>query len=203
MPPKADWEKYKKTDEDKKNEDKIVALDEGDIQLLKTYGQGPYAGALKSIDNEIKEVQKRVNEKMGVKESDTGLAPPNLWDLKADEERMRQQPLQVARCTKIIKAGSDKPKEENGVAADAAAAGGANGSGAGQGPADTASLSNRLANFRNGLGGDLGALGGAGGPPAAEEQDKYVINVKQIAKFVVALGDRVAPTDIEEGMRVG
>jgi 26S proteasome regulatory subunit T1 len=39
--------------------------------------------------------------------------------------------------------------------------------------------------------------------PNADEQDKYVINVKQIAKFVVALGDRVAPTDIEEGMRVG
>ena len=32
---------------------------------------------------------------------------------------------------------------------------------------------------------------------------QYVINVKQLAKFVVALGDRVAPTDIEEGMRVG
>lgn len=32
---------------------------------------------------------------------------------------------------------------------------------------------------------------------------KYMINVKQIAKFVVALGDRVAPTDIEESMRVG
>ena len=32
---------------------------------------------------------------------------------------------------------------------------------------------------------------------------RYMINVKQIAKFVVALGDKVAPTDIEEGMRVG
>lgn len=30
-----------------------------------------------------------------------------------------------------------------------------------------------------------------------------MINVKQIAKFVVGLGQRVAPTDIEEGMRVG
>ncbi|UZJ56543.1 hypothetical protein CBS101457_005863 [Exobasidium rhododendri] len=203
MPPKVDWEKYKKTDEDKKDEDKIVALDEGDIQLLKTYGQGPYAAALKSIDNEIKEVQKRVNEKMGVKESDTGLAPPNLWDLKADDERMRQQPLQVARCTKIIKAGSDKPKEENGAAAGAATQA-QNGTSPGQAPtaADPQSFSNRLANLRNGVG-DLGALGGAAGPPPPEEQDKYVINVKQIAKFVVALGDRVAPTDIEEGMRVG
>jgi 26S proteasome regulatory subunit T1 len=36
-----------------------------------------------------------------------------------------------------------------------------------------------------------------------EAKSKYVINVKQIGKFVVQLGDRVSPTDIEEGMRVG
>eukprot|EP00912_Choanoflagellata_sp_UC4_P001858 UC4_evm1s1190 len=30
-----------------------------------------------------------------------------------------------------------------------------------------------------------------------------MINVKQIAKFVVGLGEKVAPSDIEEGMRVG
>ena len=35
------------------------------------------------------------------------------------------------------------------------------------------------------------------------EKSKYLINVKQIAKFVVNLGERVSPTDIEEGMRVG
>ena len=38
---------------------------------------------------------------------------------------------------------------------------------------------------------------------AGEEDAKYVINVKQIAKFVVGLGEKVAPTDVEEGMRVG
>lgn len=76
-------------------------------------------------------------------ESDTGLAPPHLWDIAADRQRMsEEQPLQVARCTKII-------ADEN------------------------------------------------------EEKSKYVINVKQIAKFVVNLGERVSPTDIEEGMRVG
>ena len=32
---------------------------------------------------------------------------------------------------------------------------------------------------------------------------KYIINVKQFAKFVVELADTVSPTDIEEGMRVG
>lgn len=36
-----------------------------------------------------------------------------------------------------------------------------------------------------------------------EEDTKYIINVKQIAKFVVGLGERVSPTDVEEGMRVG
>jgi len=46
---------------------------------------------------------------------------------------------------------------------------------------------------------DLGPLGGGN----QVQSNKYVINVKQIAKFVVGLGEKVAPTDIEEGMRVG
>ena len=137
---KKDWEKYDKPlDETKEN---IKALDEGDIAILKTYGQGPYAKELKKLENEAKEIQKKVNEKMGVKESDTGLAPPNLWDIPADKQRMQEEhPLQVARCTKII--------------------------------------------------------------TEPEKDSKYLINIKQIAKFVVGLGQRVAPTDIEEGMRVG
>ncbi len=77
-------------------------------------------------------------------ESDTGLAPPHLWDIAADRQRMQEEPpLQVARCTKIIQDEKDPDKS------------------------------------------------------------KYVINVKQIAKFVVKLGERISPTDIEEGMRVG
>jgi len=35
------------------------------------------------------------------------------------------------------------------------------------------------------------------------EDTKYVINIKQMAKFVVGLGQKVSPTDIDEGMRVG
>ena len=35
------------------------------------------------------------------------------------------------------------------------------------------------------------------------DEAKYVINIRQIAKFVVGLGEKVSPTDIEEGMRVG
>merc|ERR1711972_832610 len=90
----------------------------------------------------IQELVKKVNDLNGVKESDTGLANPALWDLQADKQALQsEQPLQVARCTKIINADSEDPK--------------------------------------------------------------YIINVKQYAKFVVELGDQVAPTDIEEGMRVG
>ncbi len=168
---------------------------QGDIQLLKTYGQGPYARSLKSIENEIKDVQKRVNEKMGVKESDTGLAPPNLWDLAADRQRMGEEhPLQVARCTKIIRAADEKKDgQENGAAAGPGAAAGGEGAGAGAGAGG--GLAGALGGLRNALGG--------GAQPTAEEEDKYIINVKQIAKFVVGLGERVAPTDIEEGMRVG
>lgn len=179
MPPKSDWEKYSKPDEDNKDDDKIVALDEGDIQILKTYGQGPYAASLKKIESEIKDVQQRINDKMGIKESDTGLAPRNLWDLAADRQRMSEEKtLQVARCTKIIKRDDEA-----------------------------------AARARGETGGVAGALGAGGqqenpfrGPDArlsADEEDKYVINIKQIAKFVVGLGERVAPTDIEEGMRVG
>lgn len=129
--------------EDPEQDEKPVkALDEDDIALLKTYGLGPYAQRIKDVEAGVKEVAKRVNEIAGVKESDTGLAPPSRWDLVSDKQAMQEeQPLQVARCTKIINPGTDEAK--------------------------------------------------------------YVINVKQIAKFVVGLGDKVAPTDIEEGMRVG
>jgi 26S proteasome regulatory subunit T1 len=119
-----------------------VALDEKDIALLKTYGLGPYEKSIKALEKEIQDSQKKVNDLIGIKESDTGLSAPSQWDLTADKQMMQEeQPLQVARCTKIIDAG--------------------------------------------------------------KESAKYMINVKQIAKFVVALGERVAPTDIEEGMRVG
>lgn len=53
---------------------------------------------IKKLEASIKDLQKTVNEKMGLKETDTGLAPPNLWDLNADRQRMKEeQPLQVTR----------------------------------------------------------------------------------------------------------
>jgi 26S proteasome regulatory subunit T1 len=73
--------------------------------LILLQGQGPYSVSLKKIENELKDIQKRVNEKIGIRESDTGLAAANLWDFPADAQKRGEHPLQVARCQTIIKAG--------------------------------------------------------------------------------------------------
>jgi 26S proteasome regulatory subunit T1 len=143
-------------------------LDEGDIALLKSYGLGPYSTLIKTLEEEIKAHQQTVKDLIGIKESDTGLSPPSMWDLVGDKQMMSEEaPLQVARCTKIIPGDVESGGSSSGAAGAAAGAGGA------------------LSNASNAAG------------------NKYVINVKQIAKFVVGLGEKVAPTDIEEGMRVG
>ena len=87
------------------------ALDEDDIKLLKTYGVGPYASNIKKLEEEVKDLAKKVNELRGIKESDTGLAQPSHWDLVSDKQAMQEeQPLQVARCTKIINPNTDNAK---------------------------------------------------------------------------------------------
>uniref|UniRef100_A0A2I3HRZ3 26S proteasome regulatory subunit 7 n=1 Tax=Nomascus leucogenys TaxID=61853 RepID=A0A2I3HRZ3_NOMLE len=132
----------RKTKEDEKDDKLIQVLDEADIVLLKTYGQSTYSRQIKQVEDGIQQLLKKINELIGIKESDTGLAPPALWDLAADKQTLQsKQPLQVARCTKIINADSEDPK--------------------------------------------------------------YIVNVKRFAKFVMDFSDQVAPTDIEEGMRVG
>uniref|UniRef100_A0A0V0H3C5 Putative 26S protease regulatory subunit 7-like n=1 Tax=Solanum chacoense TaxID=4108 RepID=A0A0V0H3C5_SOLCH len=84
---------------------------EDDIALLKTYGLGPYSSGIKKAEKEIKEMAKRINDLCGIKESDTGLAAPSQWDLVSDKQMMQaEQPLQVARCTKIISPNTEDTK---------------------------------------------------------------------------------------------
>merc|ERR1719237_448304 len=118
------------------------ALDEDDVDIMRTYGVGPYTRPITKVQDDSKDYIGKINKLIGVKESDTGLAPPSQWDLEGDKQMMKQeQPLQVARCTKIIDANTD----------------------------DT----------------------------------KYIIKIREFAKFVVGLHEKVSATDIEEGMRVG
>lgn len=88
-----------------------TVLDEGDIALLKTYGLGPYTRVIKQVEDDIKKAQGVVNDLIGIKESDTGLSLPSQWDLVSDKQMMQEeQPLQVARCSKIINAGEEDAK---------------------------------------------------------------------------------------------
>ena len=78
------------------------ALDEGDIALLKTYGVGPYNKGIKNVEDDIKRLNVRINEVIGIKESDTGLAPPAQWDLISDKQMMQEeQPLQACDEPKL------------------------------------------------------------------------------------------------------
>jgi len=50
-----------------------------------------YHHAIKAVEDDIKEWLKKVNELIGLKESDTGLAPPSHWDLAADRQAIRSK----------------------------------------------------------------------------------------------------------------
>ena len=54
-------------------------------------GAGMYSGTIKSVEDDIQATLKRVNELAGIKESDTGLAPPALWDLAADKQTLQSK----------------------------------------------------------------------------------------------------------------
>lgn len=89
-------------------------------------GQSTYSRQIKQVEDDIQQLLKKINELTGncaflmhsevaivketcwklnmfvyfsgIKESDTGLAPPALWDLAADKQTLQsEQPLQVAR----------------------------------------------------------------------------------------------------------
>lgn len=115
--------------------------------MIVLQGLGPYSKAIKQVHDDLTKITKNINELCGIKESDTGLSLPSQWDLVADKQMLgEEQPLLVARCTKIIQGGKDE---------------------------------------------------------TGKDELKYLINCKQHGKYVVDLGEKVSPTDIEEGMRIG
>lgn len=140
---KIDTTKKDKKEDDKEEEEEKQAapLDKEDIQLLMRYGRGPYFDKCKEVEDELKDYTDKIIKLCGIKESDTGLALPAQWSLEQDKQLIKEKPLIVARCTKIINPGT--------------------------------------------------------------EEAQYLIHIRQMAKYVVGLGEKVAPTDVEEGMRVG
>lgn len=60
-------------------------------------GTGPYTSKIKETEDDITATMKRVNELAGIKESDTGLAAPALWDIPSDKQALQtEEPLQVS-----------------------------------------------------------------------------------------------------------
>lgn len=146
------------------------------------YGAGPYSSKIKKLEGDIKEIAKKVNEVSGIKESDTGLAHPSRWDLVSDKQAQQEEhALQVG-------AGGQWAR----------ARGGAGGS---------AERQERCGGRRR-----QQALPPLQPPPGCQppthpphpqvarctkiiapntDDAKYLINIKQIAKFVVGLGEKV------------
>lgn len=92
-------------------EPEIIPLDQDDIALLKVYGGGPYHKSIKEAEEFVSKTAETLNKKSGVKESDTGLAPPMNWDLNGDMRVMQSEnPLHVGRCTRILNKGQDNAK---------------------------------------------------------------------------------------------
>ena len=92
-------------DDPEEKDVKVKALDEDDIALLKTYGLGPYSERIKTAEADVKRIAKEVNDVCGIKESDTGLAPPSRWDLVSDKQAMQEeQPLQARTTSSAVSA---------------------------------------------------------------------------------------------------
>lgn len=118
-------------------------LGENEVKLILKYGKSHYADEILAAEAEVKEIYERVNAKLGLREVETGLAPPMLWDLNGDSARMKtEKTLQVARCCKVMEG-------------------------------------------------------------EAEADDRYMINIKQMAKFIVGRYKHLPRGSISEGMRVG
>jgi 26S proteasome regulatory subunit T1 len=82
-------------EEEGDDKDAPPPLDAEDIELLKAYGHGPYTRLLKAAEEDIKKYQEEVKKLIGIKESDTGLSQPSMWDLVGDKQMMQEE---VSSC---------------------------------------------------------------------------------------------------------
>ena len=157
------------TDDGPTNDDDMlivpIPLDENEVDILKAYGMaGPYSRRIEQLETEIEKQNEIVSRLQGIRESDTGLYPPKMWDLNGDKQMLSEEaPLQVAHCKRILHVDDEDANSMGGGATD----------------------------------------GMDKHKKSTTNQDKFIIRIHHMANYVVGLGEQVAPTDIEEGMRVG
>merc|ERR1719379_1302180 len=80
-PALTDKEKAEKAKDESLENQK--ALNEEEIRLMKAYSFGPYDDDIKTLEKGVKKRLSDIEEAMGIKESDRGLAPPSQWDLNS------------------------------------------------------------------------------------------------------------------------
>ena len=66
MPDHLGADQRRVKEDDNEDEKPIQELDEGDIALLKTYGQSPYAKSIKTVEDDIQKIMKRIDELTGL-----------------------------------------------------------------------------------------------------------------------------------------
>jgi 26S proteasome regulatory subunit T1 len=134
--------------EDKKNNEPISDID---VDLLLEYSRSFYHEHIQFLEKQIAEVFDSIQIKLGLREVETGLAPPSLWDLSGDRKSMSEESvLIVARLNKIL------PPEE------------------------TLDIKKSKNN-----------------------EPRYMISLKQMAKFIVSKCSKVNKDSLSEGIRVG
>ena len=78
-------------------------------------GRSPYVDAVDRAERDIERLTGRVRALVGVRPTDTGLAPGSAWDLAADAVALRQERgLVVARVTTALPAREDGALDTNG-----------------------------------------------------------------------------------------
>jgi 26S proteasome regulatory subunit T1 len=116
-------------------------FDQSDLGVVLSYGKSYYTDDIKTLELENNAIFDQINLKLGVKEVETGLAPPSQWNLMADKQKAQMNPtLQVARVVDILE-GYTEPR--------------------------------------------------------------YMISIRQMAKFIVGKSKKLEASEIQKGMRVG
>lgn len=116
-------------------------FDQSDLGVVLSYGKSYYTDDIKTLELENNAIFDQINLKLGVKEVETGLAPPSQWNLMADKQKAQMDPtLQVARVVDILE-GYTEPR--------------------------------------------------------------YMISIRQMAKFIVGKSKKLEASEIQKGIRVG
>ena len=75
------------------------ARQQEDIAILRTWRR-PVLGRTEEMRGGHQEAPELIKERIGIRESDTGLSLPSQWDLVSDKQMMQEEQPLHARCAR-------------------------------------------------------------------------------------------------------